>query len=208
TNAILKADTEIKAKAKENPELRGMGTTVVAALHLGDRVLVGNVGDSRAYLITKNTSDTPSQIGEARDFDSSAETAVLQAFTDDARPSSKESDSIRRITEDHSVVMDLVKSGVITEDEIRTHHLRNRITRCVGNITGPGPEFVWHDIQGNETLIICSDGLWEMVYEELILAIVKSSSNLDEMCKRLINAANEKGGADNITVIMANFIKK
>ena len=204
-NAILKADSEIKERTKTSPELKGMGTTVVTALHIDDRLLIGNVGDSRAYIVTcKPGSPAP----ESQAIDSFAETAVMQAITDDFKPSAKKEESIRRITEDHSVVMDLVRSKVITEDEIRTHPLKNRITRCVGNFTGDGPEFVWHDIQEDETLLICSDGLWEMLYDELMLAIVKSSSTLEETCQRLVDAANEKGGADNITVVAATFRKK
>ncbi|MBA7479545.1 Serine/threonine phosphatase stp [subsurface metagenome] len=207
--AIFKADSEIKAQTKKDPDIKGMGTTLVTAIHLDDRLLIGHVGDSRAYIISQNISEAPAAQKDAPKLDSSAETAVLQKFTDDHKPSEeKDKESIRRITQDHSVVMDLVQSGVILEDEIRTHPLRNRITRCVGNFVGPGPEFVWHDLSNNETLIICSDGLWEMVYDELIFAIVKSSKNPEEMCKRLIDAANEKGGADNITVIAANFIQK
>lgn len=206
-NAILKADTNIREKIRQNPELKGMGTTVVVGLHLDDCLLVGYVGDSRAYILTQNSASM-SQVRKAQQFDSTAETAVLHAIAADPKKPAPKEDTIRRITEDHSVVMDLVKTGVITEDEIRTHPLRNRITRCVGNMTGAGPDFVWHTIEGNETLIMCSDGLWEMVYEELILAIVKSSSSLEEACRRLIHAANEKGGADNITVIAARFTKK
>ena len=205
--AILKADTDIKERTQQNPELKGMGTTIVVCLHLGDRLLIGHVGDSRAYMLTQNsTSESP--VRKSTQFNSTAETAVLQAISADSKKPTAKEDSIRRITEDHSVVMDLVKTGVITEDEIRTHPMRNRITRCVGIIAGQGPDFVWHTIEGNETLIMCSDGLWEMVYEELILAIVKSSSSLEEACKRLVHAANEKGGVDNITVVAARFTKK
>jgi protein phosphatase len=113
--------------------------------------------------------------------------------------------SIRRLTDDHSVVMNLFIAGVITENEIRSHPLRNRITKCVGSLGDLEPDFLWYDLSDSETLILCSDGLWEMVHEDLILAVVKSSGKPEEMCRRLISAANDAGGQDNITVIAARF---
>jgi protein phosphatase len=112
---------------------------------------------------------------------------------------------IRRLTDDHSVVMGLVAAGVISENEIRSHPLRNRITKCVGSLGDLEPDFLWYDIQEGDTLILCTDGLWEMVHEELMLAVVKSSVKPEEMCRRLISAANDAGGQDNITVITARF---
>jgi protein phosphatase len=205
--AILKADSAIKNRAKKNPELKGMGTTIMAALHLGDRVLIGYVGDSRAYLISQKNPGSSSSPLKTPKFDSTAATAMLKKITDDFKPSPEGKDTIRRITEDHSVVMDLVHSGVIVEDEIRMHPLRNRITRCVGNLVDLGPDFTWHTVSHGDILILCSDGLWEMVYEDLIFAIVRSSESPEEMCKRLVIAANDSGGADNITVIAALFMK-
>ena len=205
--AILKADSEIKKQSVEKPELSGMGTTIMAALHLDSRLLIGYVGDSRAYIISPPRKDTSTATPSVTKYDTNAQTAVFKKLGDSQKPSGITKEGIRRVTSDHSVVMDLVNSGVIGEEEIRTHPLRNRITRCVGNLTGPGPDFVWHDISVNDTLILCSDGLWEMIYEDLILAIVNSSSNLEEICKRLIDAANNAGGADNITVIAAQFDK-
>jgi protein phosphatase len=83
--------------------------------------------------------------------------------------------------------------------------MRNRITRCLGSIGSSEPDFVWHDITKGDTILLCSDGLWEMVHEDLIMAIVNSSPDLGEACKRLITAANNSGGADNITVITVRF---
>ncbi|MBN1292638.1 MAG: serine/threonine-protein phosphatase [Candidatus Latescibacteria bacterium] len=204
--AILKADSEIKKLTKEKPELSGMGTTIMSALHINERLLLGYVGDSRAYLITPVSNVRASKKGNEPKIDMNAETAVLKKIDDDYKPSEKK--SIRRMTSDHSVVMDLVNSGVINEDEIRTHPLRNRITRCVGNLVGPGPDFIWHNITDGDTVILCSDGLWEMIYDDLILAIISSSTEPKEICKRLIDAANNAGGVDNITVIAAQFKKK
>jgi len=204
--AIKAADEEIKAQTRIKPVLEGMGTTAVVLLHFGDRVLIGNIGDSRAYLI----SDSAAGAGRGASpgpssTNANAQTAILMPI-DIAAPK-KSAGSIRRITEDHSVVMDLVKSGVITEDEIRTHPLRNRITKCVGSLRKDTTDTTWLDLHDKDVIIMCSDGLWELVHEDIILAVVSSSNNMEDACSRLIDAANDAGGLDNITVIAAQFTK-
>ncbi len=198
--AIIKADSEIKEQTYQNPDLKGMGTTIVTALHLDTRVLMANIGDSRAYLITGTFMGPASSSENAQSVtDSFAQTAVLEAINlDEKRPFPG---SISRITEDHSVVMELVRSGIIEEHEIRTHPLRNRITKCAGSANNNEPDVFWHDINEGDMLVMCSDGLWEMVHDDIIFAIASSSKNLEEACKRLIDAANDAGGSDNITVI-------
>lgn len=204
--SIHKADSEIKNRMKEDSSLSGMGTTVVTAIWLDSRLLLGYVGDSRAYIITKPDTGTSKEKGGSPQIDATAKTGVLQAFGSKKKDDNGE--SIIRITDDHSVVMEMVNSGVILEEDIRSHPMRNRITRCLGAAGNSEPDFVWHDVSDGETLMICSDGLWEMVHEELILAIVNSSDNPEDICKRLITAANNSGGGDNITVVTAMFEKE
>ena len=204
-NSIKKADDEIKAQMSNNSSLEGMGTTVVMALHLDSRLLIGNVGDSRAYIITNPEAELPKEPEENIVSYANAETGVMKAIGGDVKFGDGE--SITRITQDHSVVMEMVNSGVILEEDIRTHPLRNRITRCLGSFGNSEPDFIWRDISDGDTLILCTDGLWEMVHEDIILAIVNSSTNPEDICKRLIKAANNTGGVDNITVIAAMFEK-
>lgn len=202
-HAIRQADTQVRTVASQNREMSGMGTTVVGALHLGDRLLLFHVGDSRAYIISGggDISARPAPFP----VDSGAATVILKKIDDSAETFS--SSGIRRLTEDHSVVMGLVRAGVITESDIRSHPLRNRITRCIGSLGSLEPDFQWYDIRNGDVLILCSDGLWEMVHEDLILAVVKSSRTPKEACAKLISAANDAGGHDNITVIAAMFSK-
>jgi serine/threonine protein phosphatase PrpC len=205
--AIMESDKEIKKQTELNPALTGMGTTVVVALHFDTKLLIGNVGDSRAYLITDSSTGSESH---SKVSSSSTDTTSQTVILDPADEEKKEETSSRisRITEDHSVVMELVRSGIIEEEEIRIHPLRNRITRCVGSLSNEEPDLTWHDINEGDVLILCSDGLWELVHEDLILAIVSSSENMENACKRLIDAANDAGGMDNITVIAAQFVKE
>ncbi len=206
TQAILDADTAIKDQTIQDPSLMGMGTTVVCALHFDNRLLIGNIGDSRAYIISESSvgSGSPSSI-ESSSTSSTAQTMILEPIK---MGDKKKTGNILRITEDHSVVMDLVRSGVISEDEIRSHPLRNRITRCLGSLDNSEPDFLWYNINDGDVLILCSDGLWELVHEDIIYAVVCSSSDTKDICKKLINAANNAGGVDNITVITASFSKE
>lgn len=201
--AILAADDTIHKMAAKNTDQAGMGTTVVAAVKYDDRVLIGFVGDSRAYCIsgTVETGHEPQTQASAAD----APTVMLKKVDDQSgKPVTS---SIKRLTQDHSVVMNLVSAGVITEEDIRSHPLRNRITKCVGSLGDLRPDFLWFTPEDGDILLLCSDGLWEMVHEDIMLAVVKSSSTPFEMCKRLIAAANDAGGHDNITVIIAVFEK-
>ncbi|MFC1650240.1 PP2C family protein-serine/threonine phosphatase [Candidatus Latescibacterota bacterium] len=201
--AIRKADEEMKVQMEQDSSLSGMGTTLVLALRIDSRLLIGNVGDSRAYVISNPDSGKSKGTNTNFTGNAAAETGVMPKF--DMDKPEKNAESIRRLTQDHSVVMEMVNSGVIEEKDIRTHPMRNRITRCLGSIGSSEPDFVWHDIAHGDTILLCSDGLWEMVHEDLILAIVNSSPDLEDACKRLITAANNSGGADNITAITARF---
>ncbi len=205
-DSIHNADSEIKNRVEKDSSLTGMGTTVVAALCFDSRILIGYVGDARAYIITKPAAGASKDKGESPQIDTAAETGILQAFDGTKKDDSGE--GISRITNDHSVVMEMVNSGVILEEDIRTHPMRNRITRCLGAVGNSEPDFVWHDVSHGDTLMIFSDGLWDMLHEDLILAIVNSSENPEDICKRLITAANNSGGSDNITVVTAMFEKE
>ena len=202
-NSIKKTDKEIKVQMEQDPAFHGMGTTLVIALHIDSRLLIGNVGDSRAYIITNPNAGKQKESDENFISNAAAKTGVMPKFEMDKK--NKPDEGIIRLTEDHSVVMEMVNSGVISEEDIRTHPMRNRITRCLGSIGNSNPDFLWHEISNGDTLLLCSDGLWEMVHEDLIFAIVNSSSNPEEICTRLITAANNSGGSDNITVVTAMF---
>jgi protein phosphatase len=201
SEAFRCADHAIKQQAKNDPALSGMGTTAVLAIQFGDRVFIANVGDSRAYLVTNPSAALRSGENTSASA-SSAQTGIMKAISDDDTPGVSR---ITRLTVDHSVVMEMVASGVIEEDDIRTHPLRNRITRCLGSVGASSPEFYWRNVAPGDTLVLCSDGLWEMVYEDLLLAIVNSHPDLDEINQRLIRAANNAGGVDNITVVTVRF---
>ncbi len=141
-----------------------MGTTLVAAVVIGDVATVANVGDSRAYLVND--------------------------------------EGIRQITTDHSLVERLVALGQITPGEARVHPQRNVIYRTVGDKEEAEIDFFVQSLDSGDSLLLCSDGLSGKVEDAEIWRLVKRSRSPQEACEQLVQAANDRGGGDNITVVI------
>ena len=111
-------------------------------------------------------------------------------------------DQILQITKDHSLVQEMVRRGLITKEEAREHPDKNIITRVLG--IGPEIEVDFFDIhlKENSVLLLCSDGLSNMVSDEDIWRIVNTSREMKEAGMRLVSLANENGGKDNIAVVL------
>lgn len=114
---------------------------------------------------------------------------------------------ITQLTEDHSVVNELIKCGTITPSEALTHPQRNMITRAVGTSCRIKMDFSIFKYRANDILILCSDGLTNMISEDLILnEIINSEDNqIEKSLNILVEKAKENGGRDNITVIGIKF---
>lgn len=109
---------------------------------------------------------------------------------------------IRKITKDHSLVQQLLDEGSITEEQAMHHPNKNIITRAVG--TSKDLEVDLYDLSNNnyKYIVLCTDGLSNEVEKEEILDIVTSIEDVNESCKALINLAKERGGKDNISVLI------
>jgi PPM family protein phosphatase len=108
---------------------------------------------------------------------------------------------LRQITRDHSVVAQMVERGEITPAQVRSHEKRNQIYRSLGETPELEVDLFTEPVQEGDTLILCTDGLWEMMEDEELRAIVEHSDP-EESAQRLINRANEAGGPDNVTAIV------
>jgi len=109
-----------------------------------------------------------------------------------------------RLTQDHSLVAQMVKAGEITPEEARTHPLRNVISRCLGTDTTVQPEIQRLAWAQGDTLDLCSDGLTGMLEDGEIEGVLRAAGDdLEAACRTLISLANERGGRDNISVIVA-----
>jgi PPM family protein phosphatase len=167
-SALSQADAQILDAAADDPELRGMGTTVTMAFHLGTQLCVVHVGDSRAYLY--------------RDGE------LLQ------------------LTQDHTLMADMMRSGALRPDQVAGHRFRHVITNVVGGEElGVSVEARALEVQAGDRLLLCSDGLTEMVTNDTIAATLDAEPTPELAAKQLLAQANESGGRDNITLLIVRF---
>lgn len=109
---------------------------------------------------------------------------------------------IRQITTDHSLVEEMVRMGGIDRKAARNHPDKNIITRAIGALDTVEIDFFHEELKPGELVLLCSDGLTNMLEDEEIGAILKEPVSMEEKAQRLIEAANDNGGKDNITVII------
>lgn len=105
----------------------------------------------------------------------------------------------RQLTQDHSYVQTLVKEGTITKEEAKHHPKKNMLTKALGCNAFVEPDVMVRGFQKEDILVMCSDGLTNMVAQDDIFNIV--TKNFEAAPKELVNLANQNGGIDNITVI-------
>jgi PPM family protein phosphatase len=164
--AIFKANQEIYLLSQENPEYNGMGSTLVMALVYRNKVIIANVGDSRAYLINEE---------------------------------------IKQVTKDHSLVQEMVDKNEITQEEASRDLRKNIVTRVLGTGNEVQADFFEETLDGR-TILLCSDGLLDALTDGEIEEIISGTLELEMACNKLIDEANEKGGKDNISVILAREV--
>ena len=111
-------------------------------------------------------------------------------------------DKIRQITRDHSLVEEMVRMGGIGGEEARNHPDKNIITRAIGARDTIEIDFFHEELKSGEIVLMCSDGLTNMLEDEEIEGILKGQGTMEERADRLVEAANQNGGKDNITVIV------
>lgn len=168
--SIRLANQAIYEAAQSSPQLKGMGTTIVAVLLTGNKLSIAHIGDSRAYLIRGGLID--------------------------------------QLTDDHSMVNEQIKRDIITKEEAATSAMRNVLTKALGISAEMEADLDELTIFGDDILFLCSDGLNTMLTDDAMLEIVSVAGNSAAACDCLINAANEKGGKDNITVVIGYINKK
>lgn len=110
---------------------------------------------------------------------------------------------IRQLSKDHSMVEEMVRLGGLTEEEAKHHPDKNIITCAMGVKDKVEPDFFEYRLKGGDTILMCSDGLTNMVDDDEIFQIVKSARDIVEAVETLIQRANENGGSDNIGIVLA-----
>ncbi len=132
-----------------------------------------------------------------------ADRQMVIGHVGDSRVYSIANRQIAQLTEDHTFVADWIKKGLLTKEQARKHHQRHGLTEAIGITEDIQVEILVRQRQKDECLLLCSDGLTDMLDDEEILKLVESAKDPQDACNNLVQNANLRGGTDNITVILA-----
>ena len=179
-DVIVEASDAIAAHSASKDDLKGMGSTCALAWIVGDKLHTATVGDSRIYLMRAGR--------------------------------------IQQLSTDHTWVQEAIEKGILTPERAREHPNVHVIRRYLGSPEPPEPDFRlrWFDDEGDQgdegnqgvqllpgdVLLLCSDGLTDLVWDDEILEVVRSKPTLKEASRSLVELANSRGGHDNTTVIL------
>lgn len=166
-SAVKLANFTVYDQGVQFEEFDGMGTTLVAALIRGRRVSVINVGDSRAYAITRS--------------------------------------GIHQISRDHSVVQMMVDRGELTSEQAKTYPGKNLITRAIGTEPVILSDTFRMEMNRGDYILLCSDGLSNMMDDQEILFEVVHGVNKQHCCQRLLDIAISRGSPDNVTSVLVSL---
>jgi protein phosphatase len=161
-------DAALRQEAAIHPGLSGMGTTMTVARSVSNQLVIGHIGDSRAYLFRQGT--------------------------------------LHQLTKDHTLVQSLVEEGEMTREEAAEHPLRHALSRSIGAHAAPSDgDFQHIQIADNDQLLLCTDGLTDMVDSGMIASVLASATTAKKACDALVQQALKKGGRDNVTVVLARY---
>lgn len=169
SDEICGTNAAIFNASQSQSQYAGMGTTLVFAWFLDNRLFLAHVGDSRAY--------------RWRDG------------------------GLRQLTRDHSLLQEQIDSGLISLEEARYSANRNLVTRALGIEPEVEVEVAVHDTRPGDLVLLCSDGLNDMLDDEEIAEILhETGDNLSFAAERLVDRANDNGGRDNVSVILVRVV--
>jgi len=127
------------------------------------------------------------------------------AHVGDSRAYLIKNQDLVQITKDHSYIEELVKIGYINREEADKHPRKNVITKALGAFEGSEPDYTEIKITKNEMILLCTDGLTNMITNEEFAEIVKKNKTPERLCERLMKTALKNGGRDNITVAAIKY---
>jgi serine/threonine protein phosphatase PrpC len=169
TERFLEIDEVLRKEAHSDQTLRGMGTTLTVAGAIGNDLIIGHVGDSRAYLLR--------------------------------------GDSFKQLTTDHTLAQALIDAGVASRDDPASRSMRHVLTAAVGSLGDQvDPQVQRLKLSAGDQLLLCTDGLTEIVDDEIIAQVMRESTSAQSTCQALVDLALASGGPDNITIVLAHFI--
>ncbi|MEW6243008.1 MAG: Stp1/IreP family PP2C-type Ser/Thr phosphatase [Bacillota bacterium] len=125
------------------------------------------------------------------------------AHVGDSRAYLMRDESLIQITNDHSVVAEMVRNGQLTQEEARNHPQRSVLTRAAGAYADVDVDLATLSLRAGDTVLLCTDGLSNMLSEQEILRVLQNQCDLEWVASELVRSANLRGGYDNITVVLA-----
>ena len=168
TRRFFQIDKTLRAEAESDRTLEGMGTTLTVAGTLDNDLVLGHVGDSRAYLLRGHT--------------------------------------FRQLTTDHTLAQALIDAGVATPDDPAPRFMRHVLTAAIGSLDDRiEPQVLRVQLAPDDQVLLCTDGLTDMVEDEIIAGVLREAQSAQSACQNLIDLALSAGGSDNITVVIARF---
>lgn len=166
---FLQVDEILRKEADSDHTLRGMGTTLTVAGAIGNDLIVGHVGDSRAYLLHE--------------------------------------DKLKQLTTDHTLAQALIDAGVANPDDPASRSMRHVLTAAIGSLGEQiDPQVQRFKLSGGDKLLLCSDGLTELVDDAMIGHVLRDAQSSQSACQELVDLALAGGGTDNVTVVLAHFL--
>jgi PPM family protein phosphatase len=169
TQRFLQIDSILRKEADNDHTLQGMGTTLTVAGALGSDLIIGHVGDSRAYLL--------------------------------------HGDNLKQLTTDHTLAQALIDAGVANRDDPASRSMRRVLTAAVGSLGEQvDPQVQRFKLSAGDKLLLCTDGLTEMVEDATIAQVLREAKSAQTACQDLVDLSLAGGGTDNVTVVLAHFV--
>jgi protein phosphatase len=194
-SAVQAANEAIFQQARQTPHLAGMGTTLVGLLHAPIVVRDEETGPRRSSRNHTNARSTDPP-------------TLWLVHVGDSRCYLQRRGHIKQLTRDHSLVEEQLRAGQITAAQAAESPMRNLITRAVGSQNTVEPEIHGYRPHAGDLYLLASDGLTRELTDEKIAEVLSTipaspkKPDLHTACKTLVEAANESGGVDNITVLL------
>ena len=168
TQRFRQVDDALREEAERGTSMVGMGTTLTVAISLGATLMIGHIGDSRAYVMR----------GE----------------------------SLHQLTNDHTLAQALVDAGIANPDNTAKHALHHVLTAALGaSSERADPQVLRFELSHGDQVLLCTDGLTEMVPAETIASVLTETHSSKDACDSLIDLALSAGGVDNVTVVLARY---
>jgi len=192
--AIQAANQAVYRQARHSPKLTGMGTTLVGLLHAPLPSADPGNGQRTAFHHTNSRASDPP--------------TLWLAHVGDSRCYLRRRGRLMLLTTDHSLVEEQVRAGQITPSQAAVSPMRNLITRAVGSQSTVEPEIQGYNPLPGDLYLLASDGLNREMSDEAIEEVLSrvpeyaTQASLNAACKELVNAANARGGGDNVTVVL------